>query len=106
MEQKIRDELKELTNKILRSVSAKKIFLFGSHAYGSPDPNSDIDICILTEEQKRKIDIMTEIREEIGFSPSYPLDILVYQPDEFYIRADSKTSMENKILKDGIVLYG
>lgn len=106
MEDKIRKELKELINKILESVSVKKIFLFGSHAYGSPNINSDIDICILTEEHKRKIDIMTDIREKIGFSISYPLDILVYKPDEFYIRADSKTSMESKILKDGIILYG
>jgi len=105
MEKNIRKELKELTNKILRSVSVKKIFLFGSHAYGSPNMDSDIDICILTEDKKRKIDIMTDIRQEIGFSMSHPLDILVYKPDEFYTRADSKTSMESKILRDGIILY-
>ena len=106
MKDNIRKELKELTNNILKSVSVTKIFLFGSHAYGSPDMNSDIDICILTEEKKRKIDIMTDIREKIGFSMSHPLDILVYKPDEFYIRANSKTSMESKILRDGIILYG
>jgi len=99
-------EIKQLTEKILEAVKVSKIYLFGSYAYGIPTNESDIDLCVLTEENKRKIEIMTDIRKKIGFSMSHPLDIIIYKPEEFYERADSLTSMESQILKKGIVVYG
>ncbi|HOV13436.1 MAG TPA: nucleotidyltransferase domain-containing protein [Spirochaetota bacterium] len=106
MDEIISEEIKHLTAKILEAVKVSKIYLFGSYAYGIPNNDSDIDLCVLTDENKRKIEIMTDIRRNIGFSMSHPLDIIVYKPKEFYERADSLTSMESQILKKGIVVYG
>ena len=59
-------ELKKLATKIKEITPATKIYLFGSYAYGTPTDESDIDLCILTDENKRKLEILREIRRNIG----------------------------------------
>jgi predicted nucleotidyltransferase len=105
MNKNIQNEIEKITNKIKDTENIKRIYLFGSYAYGTPNINSDIDLCIIIDENKRKIEIMNDIREKIGYSIDYPLDIIVYKPEEFIERANSKTSLENKISKNGVVIY-
>jgi predicted nucleotidyltransferase len=90
----LKSELKKLADKIKEITPATKIYLFGSYAYGTPNEDSDIDLCILTE-------ILREIRRNVG-DINYPLDILVYKTDEFNERVNNKYIMESKIYKDGV----
>jgi len=105
MNKNIQNEIEKITNKIKDTENIKRIYLFGSYAYGTPSIDSDIDLCIISDGNKRKIEIMNDIREKIGYSIDYPLDIIVYKPEEFNERANSKTSLENKISKNGVVIY-
>ena len=97
----LESELKKLASKIKEITPATKIYLFGSYAYGTPNEDSDIDLCILTNENKRKLEILREIRRNVG-DINYPLDILVYKTDEFNERVNNKYIMESKIYKDGV----
>ena len=97
----LKSELKKLADKIKEITPATKIYLFGSYAYGTPNEDSDIDLCILTDENKRKLEILREIRRNVG-DINYPLDILVYRTDEFNERVNNKYIMESKIYKDGV----
>ena len=97
----LKSELKKLADKIKEITPATKIYLFGSYAYGTPNEDSDIDLCILTAENKRKLEILREIRRNVG-DINYPLDILVYKTDEFNERVNNKYIMESKIYKDGV----
>ena len=97
----LKSELKKLADKIKEITPATKIYLFGSYAYGTPNEASDIDLCILTDENKRKLEILREIRRNVG-DINYPLDILVYKTDEFNERVNNKYIMESKIYKDGV----
>ncbi|MBP6409150.1 MAG: nucleotidyltransferase domain-containing protein [Fusobacteriaceae bacterium] len=97
----LKSELKKLADKIKEITPATKIYLFGSYAYGTPNEDSDIDLCILTDENKRKLEILREIRRNVG-DINYPLDILVYKTDEFNERVNNKYIMESKIYKDGV----
>ena len=97
----LKSELKKLADKIKEITPATKIYLFGSYAYGTPNEDSDIDLCILTDENKRKFEILREIRRNVG-DINYPLDILVYKTDEFNERVNNKYIMESKIYKDGV----
>ena len=106
MNKKIESELKKLVAKILETIKVNQIILFGSYAYGKPGSQSDIDLCIITEENKRKIDLIKEISLKLFYETDYPLDIIVYKPEEFKYRADSQTTFESQILNKGIVLYG
>ena len=87
--------------------AVKQIFIFGSHAYGKPDKESDIDLCVIADlNNKRKIDIIREIRRELIDLISNPLDILVYSEKEFTERAGLTSTLEHKILMSGMKVYG
>ncbi|SJZ82674.1 nucleotidyltransferase domain-containing protein [Selenihalanaerobacter shriftii] len=98
-------ELRSLTNKISQIIDIKKIILFGSYATGNSDEESDVDLCIITDEEKRKLDIMREIRKNLSTITDYPLDLLVYKEDEFYQKANLKNSFEHQIMEEGSDLY-
>ena len=99
----LESELKKLASKIKEITPATKIYLFGSYAYGTPNEDSDIDLCILTNENRRKLEILREIRRNVG-DINYPQDILVYKTDELNERVNNKYIMESKIYKDGVEL--
>jgi len=101
------EQIKLLRDTIAGKFGAKQIFLFGSHASGKAGKESDIDLCVIADlKNKRKIDLISEIRRELIDRISSPLDILVYNEEEFKERAKLRTTLEHKILSDGIKVYG
>jgi len=56
-----RIELKRVVDALQENIRPKKIYLFGSYAYGQPDKGSDIDLCIITDDNgKRKIEVLRQ----------------------------------------------
>jgi len=67
---------------------------------------SDVDLCVITRErEKRKIEIIKELRRAIAPVLSYPVDLLVYDEEEFYERANATSSFEYKIKTKGVEVY-
>ena len=54
MNNEISKEFEEVVNKIRNKIETKKIIIFGSYAKGKETENSDIDLCIITEEKISK----------------------------------------------------
>jgi predicted nucleotidyltransferase len=107
METQVSERIETLANKLREKFDVRQIFIFGSQAYGKPDEESDIDLCVITDlKNKRKIDIIREMRRELMNLISNPLDILVYTEKEFDERAGLRSTLEYKILLDGIKVYG
>lgn len=107
MRNKMNEQIEILKNILKGKFKAKQIYIFGSNAYGTLSDDSDIDLCIITDfHNKRKIDVMREIRRELVNFISLPLDILVYSENEFMERANLNNTLEYKILNDGIKIYG
>jgi predicted nucleotidyltransferase len=90
----------------LTTVDATKVILFGSYAYGTPNEDSDLDICIVKEKIISKIKEKREIRELLK-GIKIPKDILVV--DENYYQTHSDENWINTALYDvknrGVVLY-
>ncbi|MCL4514975.1 MAG: nucleotidyltransferase domain-containing protein [Firmicutes bacterium] len=106
MSLKMQEELEQAVKVLSRSVMPQKIYLFGSHAKSSANGESDIDLCIITETMgKRKNDIIREARKAISSVLETPMDLLVYDLDEFSELARLNTTFEHKILQEGILLY-
>lgn len=105
--EKVQRELDLLVRAIRETVSSvQKIILFGSHAYGTPNEDSDFDLCIVVEGVgKRKREVINRINWGIYDVMETPVDILVYGPEEFQERASRNVTMEHKIAQDGKVLY-
>lgn len=100
-------QIKTIANRIAQKIKINRIFVFGSFAYGKPEQDSDLDLCIITKlGKKRKIELMREIRREISQDYVIPMDILVYDDKEFDDRARHKNTLEYKISNQGILVYG
>jgi len=100
-----KQQIKILSNIIIKKFNPKKIFIFGSYAHGRPDSESDLDICVITDfNGKRKIDLIRDLRGEIFSVFDVPLDILVFEDNEFEKKAILKNTLEYKILNEGILL--
>lgn len=105
--EEVQRELNLLVQKICETVSSvQKIILFGSHAYGTPNKDSDFDLCIIVDGVgSRKREVINLINWGIYDVMETPVDILVYGPEEFQERANRNVTMEYKIALAGQVLY-
>jgi predicted nucleotidyltransferase len=107
MDERIRDELSVIKEIIVNTVPVKRMFLFGSHAYGTPNAESDLDIYVVLsrDADMREIDAMKLIRRSIRDRKTMPVDVVVGREDEFNRRAAAPT-IERQIVQEGVVLYG
>ena len=104
-DEKIKDIISGIVDKINRDYKPEKIILYGSFAYGNPDKDSDIDLLIIKETDERPIDRrvrvrqIVDIREPIAFSP------FVITPQEVKYCLDRGDQFIKEIIDKGEVLY-
>jgi predicted nucleotidyltransferase len=79
-----------------------KIILFGSHAYGTPHADSDVDILVVMP-ARNQIDQAAKI--SIDIDPPFPLDIIVRTPHNMHWRLAEGDSFLREITTKGKVLY-
>ncbi len=92
--------LEEAAEKIRSHYHDARVLLFGSQAKGDANEDSDIDLCIIiTDPQKRLLEISREIRKDIYPILRRPLDILVYDSKSFEERSSFPLTMESEILE-------
>lgn len=79
-----------------------KIILFGSHAYGKPHEDSDVDILVIMP-ARNEIDQRVRIRRAV--SAPFPMDLLVHTPKNMEWRLAAGDSFLMEIMSKGKVLY-
>jgi len=92
---------------ILKSVKEKvieKVYLFGSYAYGEPDEDSDIDLCVVIDNNSYRPDVQLKIKCGLMDNKIIPSDLLVYNLDKFY-GAKNPDGIEKTIMRYGKLLY-
>jgi len=82
-----------------------KIILFGSYAWGVPDDDSDIDLFVIMESNLRRDQRARQI-QKIFSDRTFPLDIIVYTPEEIKLSMKRGNSFIKEILTRGGVVYG
>ena len=105
------NQILELTGDIIKKIvsgySPKKIILFGSLAYGTPTKDSDVDLLIIKDTDKRPIERWMEIKRLLR-DPNRIISIspLVYTTQEIKDRLAIKDFFIQEVLEKGKVLYG
>ncbi len=98
-------DISEICAIIRETVDTEKIYLFGSYAYGTPNEDSDYDICIIIpDDYMRPIDAMKKIRRALYPVQTVPMDMLVYTESGFRKRLTAPT-LEKTIADKGLLLY-
>ena len=99
-----REQLQEVARRIKRAFDPQRILLFGSHAYGKPMPDSDVDLLVVMESNERAAARSAAIAKALLDIP-FPMDILVRTPDEIRHRLNIGDYFIREILERGEVLY-
>lgn len=102
---KLLKELKRITRLIIEDYSPEKIILFGSYAYGNPSEDSDIDLLIIKESSKRRIDRFCEVRKIIRHVQGISVQPVVFTKNELKKRLQIGDDFIKEILERGQVLY-
>ena len=98
-----RAHIQRVADEIVRRFRPRRIILFGSHAYGSPTPDSDVDLLVAMDTQLRTVDQAVAIREAVDLP--FPADLLVRTPRQIEERLAMGDQFLAEILSRGIVLY-
>jgi uncharacterized protein len=94
---------KEIVSK-LKPINPNRIILFGSYAYGNPDKNSDLDICVIIDSENTKSEKKRLIRSLLSEIP-VAKDILTPTTDEFNFYKNEFGSVYMEIDKKGKILW-
>ena len=96
-------EIKKLCDQIAREFHPDRIILFGSHAYGTPTPDSDVDLLVVMpfegSSRQQAVNIRTRIDTPV------PLDLLVRTPEQISERLAMGDFFIREIVEEGTVLY-
>ncbi len=88
----------------LMPLNPEKIILFGSYAYGVPNEDSDLDICVVRKEYKNRYEDRAKIRKALS-GIKMPKDILNPKIDEFEFYKNEFGSVYKDIEEKGLVLW-
>jgi len=96
--------ISSITEQIVRNFQPLRIVLFGSHARGDADPESDVDLLVVLPEAADKRKAAVEIRRTLTALP-VSKDIVVTTPEEIARRGDLVGTVLRPALREGKVLY-
>ncbi len=95
-----------IVQRIADGYKPEKIILFGSYAYGQPRPDSDLDLLIVKQTDKRPIDRRIEVRMLLrALKLKVPVSPIVVTKDEIEKRLSMGDPFAKEIVTRGLVLY-
>ncbi len=96
--------LNHVTQTIVDRFHPKRIVLFGSAARNESRSGSDMDLFIEMESDLRPPERAVEVSAVFGLR-SWPLDLIIYTPEEVQRLRDRPGTLLSIIEKEGRVLY-
>jgi uncharacterized protein len=101
-------QISEIITILSEQCKPEKIILFGSYANGTATENSDLDLAIIKKTNlpgyKRPLEFRKALR--LGHKKwLFPMDIIVYTPEEIQKYGESPLSFIHEIFTTGKVMY-
>jgi predicted nucleotidyltransferase len=98
-------QLTVLVERLVAALAPERVFLFGSHAWGVPGVDSDIDLMVIVPES----DLPQYKRAQRAYRAirgvDVPTDILVLTRDEFERQTQVVSSLARQVREHGKSLY-
>lgn len=96
----------EAVERIAAALHPEKIYLFGSHAWGVPTPDSDIDLFVIVKESSQPAYHRSRIAYRSLRGLKLPIEVIVRTSAEVERSKTVASSLIRKVLEQGQVLYG
>lgn len=104
LKKEYQSEVDNIVAKIAAQYKPEKIIAFGSTVSGNVNEDSDIDLLVIKNDQRRFIDRIGDVANM--FEHILPVDILVYTPKEIDTLKKWNDPFIKNILSEGKTLYG
>ena len=102
----VKSELDTLREIIVSTVAVEQIWLFGSHAGGTPGIDSDIDLYVVVpDSEEDTAELCGKIRLGLSRRKTPPIDLLVGKKSIFENRRNRLT-LEKVVATEGVRIYG
>lgn len=100
------DLLRQIVDRLKAEFHPEQIYLFGSHAWGTPHEGSDVDLLVIVPDSaERAIVRMRRAHRCLG-DLDLSKDVFVQTRAEFDRYRDLAASIQHRILREGWRLYG
>jgi len=97
-------DIQRYCNAIATAFKPQRIILFGSHAYGNPTPDSDVDVLVVMRKARRFwMQTTQKIHEKV--TAGFPVDVLVRDPHFLRARLLEGDCFLHEITTKGRVMY-
>jgi predicted nucleotidyltransferase len=97
---------KEVVRRLVNEFHPEAIYLFGSHAWGKPTADSDLDLLVIISRSRQK-PVQRAVRAQRSLrGVKAAVDVLVKTRREFERYTSVKASLEAQIAREGKLLYG
>lgn len=98
--------LEEVTGRIVDAIHPEKIVLFGSHVWGRPTDDSDIDLMVIVDRSEQpRYRLARDIYRSLR-GLRVPVEVVVRTREDMERGLTVKTSLERRVLEEGKVLHG
>ena len=106
------NDLKKRVLEKLMTVDPAKVIIFGSHAYGTPNVDSDIDLLVVTNDEfmptsfAAKMEVYLRVSEAIAeIEKEVPIDLIVHTKAMHAKFIALNSMFARKIISQGDVLH-
>lgn len=105
-DRKLKKLILDIVDLIKSEYAPEKIILYGSYAYGKPTRDSDIDLLIVKDTDKGRVDRFVEV-SRLVYQPGRRVSVspLIYTPKELEERLSLGDDFVEEVLNKGEVLY-
>jgi predicted nucleotidyltransferase len=97
------ERIRALSEQIAREFHPDRIILFGSYAYGTPRPDSDVDLLVILPFEGKPFRQSLAILNRVN--PPFPVDLLARRPDDTARRFAEGDPLIREALSRGRILY-
>lgn len=97
------EQIKQFCDQVVREFKPEKIILFGSHAYGTPSEDSDVDLMVVMPYEGNSLDKVVEILHRTH--PRFALDLQVRSKPEIQRRLEWHDFFLMDVMEKGKILY-
>ena len=97
-----RAAIRRCVRQIVEKFHPQRVILFGSHAYGTPDEGSDVDLLVV---MPAKNELSQSIRIRQALWAPFPMDLFVVRPETLAKRLEWEDPYMVEIIDKGIVMY-
>jgi predicted nucleotidyltransferase len=98
-----RSAIDQTVNSIVEQFRPERVILFGSYAYGQPQPESDVDLLVIMDTSLKEVEQAVQICQAV--MPRYGLDLIVRTPANLKRRLALGDLFLHEVVSRGEVLY-